>query len=180
MSLCDSCGAEARFFISDGKGKGIARYCLDCHNKMMTETYYIELPESIPDRLWVVDDQGVERCFDIEFILFGHANKLEANERGVSKYRCVVFGEPDEPFSLLWNELVQRITKSINTKYLSEDKWPVHSKMVGYIEYNSETESCDLIIDGHNLDMDELQRVISGHEGFQIKVEFADATDDIE
>jgi hypothetical protein len=179
-SKCDVCGAEARIYLSDGKGGTTARYCLDCHNVIMAENYGQELPEDMAKRIWIVDSRGIERSFEVELMLFGHANKLEANEIGDSKYRCVVYGDPDEPFAKLWNKLLSRLTKAVNTTYLEEDGWIKNERAVGYIEYNDATDGHDIIIDGRCFSMDELEKNLAGREGFQIKIEFADSTDDIE
>ena len=179
-NVCDICGSEARFHVSSTKGMDAASYCLGCHNRIIALQYNTELPEDVPDRLWAVDDQGNERNFDVELILHGHINQLVANERGAGKYRCVVLGDPKDPFCLLWNELVRRIAKSINTKYLDENRCPIKDSLVGYIEYNHDTENCDLVVDGQSLDLTELQRIISGREGFLIRISFADESEDIE
>jgi hypothetical protein len=53
-------------------------------------------------------------------------------------------------------------------------------KIVGYVEYNDVTDKHDIIVDGRSLSMDDLEMNLATYEGFQVKIEFADATDDIE
>ena len=54
------------------------------------------------------------------------------------------------------------------------------SKAVGYVEYNDQTDGHDIIIDGRRFTAEQFQKNLAGHEGFQIKIEFADDTNGFE
>jgi len=56
----------------------------------------------------------------------------------------------------------------------------IEGKTVGYIEYNHDRDAHDVIIDGKPYTWQDLEKNISSHEGFRIRIEFYDSTDLVE
>ena len=60
---------------------------------------------------------------------------------------------------------------------MKPDGYVSNNKAVGYIKYNRERQTCDVIIDGKPYTWAELEKNISAREGWKIKIEFGDVGD---
>ncbi|MBA2882978.1 hypothetical protein HNR65_003334 [Desulfosalsimonas propionicica] len=80
---------------------------------------------------------------------------------------------PVNPYLAL-GEIRDTIRERLATKYIDHtDKLPelTHDKLVGIIDYSTDDEEVVLQVDGNKITMADLQRILSGHEGFEIKIE---------
>jgi hypothetical protein len=118
--------------------------------------------------------------FAIEFMLFPHCKTLKACETGESRYKCAVYGELDDSFSQMWTQLMKRLEKMLSVKYITPDGHWNGEKLLGYLAYSSDSDACDVIVDGKAYTWEELGRIVATSEGFQIKIEIADPTDELE
>jgi hypothetical protein len=64
--------------------------------------------------------------------------------------------------------------------YIERDGYIIGDAAVGYIEYNRERGDCDINIDGYPYTWEDLEKNISSHEGWKVKIEFACAGDELE
>jgi hypothetical protein len=118
--------------------------------------------------------------FTLEFMLFPHLKSLKAYETGDSKYKCEVCGELDDSFFQMWTQLMERLEKMLSVKYITPDGRWNGMKLLGYLAYNNDSDACNVIIDGKAYTWEELGRIVATSEGFQIKIEIADPTDELE
>jgi len=178
--FCDDCGEPAKIHIGDGSGGVIANLCLNCHNELMAGLNDIELPDHIPHRLFFTDSDSVIHVFKIEFMIHSTLKTLTAEEVGKTGRKIVVSGEHEADYNEMMETLTARIEKALTTKYMRPDGYFENSKAVGHIEFNRERNTHEIIIDGKPYTWAELERNISFHEGFQIKIEFGEMDEDLD
>lgn len=177
---CDDCGKPVRVHIGDGAGGEIAKLCLDCHNKLMAAMTNTEIPDIIPKRLAFENGDGEIREFDIEFHMYSNGKSLTATEIGETKRKTDVYGDLDDEFDEMMDTLTEQIKRLLSVTYMRPDGYIESSKAVGYIEYNRERGIHEIIIDGKPFTWAELEKNISAHEGWKIKIEFGDIGDDLD
>ena len=170
---CDICGSPATVYISGQDGKG-SKLCVACHNRQMAELTGAKLPDNIPKQISLRDAGGTPHLFEIEFMMFPNGMTLTAREVGQTRYKADIFGEINYDFDKLWKLLIYKLEKLLSVKYMGRDGYFNYSKAIGYIEYNHLRDAQDIIIDGRPYSWQELEKNISAHEGFQIKIEFGD------
>ena len=172
--LCDICKRDSILINVTSDNEEIS-YCQTCYNKMMSELTDTEIPDIIPKQIDIMDAHRKYHTFNIEFIIFTHAKFLTAREAGPTKYSCMVKGELDEDFYCMWAEMIERMKRKMVKKYINPDgSW---DSLVGNIEYNTEREELSVIVDGMAFTWEELKENVSTYEGWQIKIEFKDASE---
>ncbi|MCL1809776.1 MAG: UPF0158 family protein [Clostridiales bacterium] len=175
---CSICGNDAKIHIS---GAQEASYCLDCHNKHMAALTGAEMPDAVPTQIVLFDACEEAHAFSIESMIFPHCKSIHATEVvGTTRYKEAVYGEIDDSFEGMWVKLVSRLEKVLSKKYMGDDASIEDLKAVGYVEYNSIHEAYEVIIDGKAYTWAQLEKNLSVHEGWKIKIEFADMSEELE
>ena len=116
----------------------------------------------------------------IEFLIFENGKSLTATEIGTTKRKADVHGELDADLNEMLETLKRRIKKTLSTTYMEPSGYFAKSKAVGYVEYNHERNAHDIIIDGKPYTWSQLEKNISAHEGWKIKIEFGDIGDEFD
>ena len=176
---CDICGKPAMFHTADGKGNTLSSLCNHCHNEEMAVLYDTDVPDNIPDKLSFTVRRKTSE-FDIEFIIFGTGKSLTATETGLTRRKVGVWGNLDDDFDEMMITLKNRIKNALSVKYMGKNRTIKDTKLVGYIEYNRERDDYDIYVDGIPYTWDELGKNISIHEGWKVKIEFAEIGNDLE
>jgi len=180
LGFCINCGNSASIHISDEQGGIIGSMCLSCHNESMAGLTDTDMPAHIPKKLSFHNIDGKTSKFNIEFMIFATGKTLTATQVGKVKRKIDVFGELDDDFNVMFETLKSRIKKFLSVTYMQPNGYFVESKVVGYIEFNLERQACDVIIDGKPYTWSELEKNLSAHEGWKIKIEFGDVGDVLE
>jgi hypothetical protein len=162
------------------QGEKNVHYCIDCHNKLLAELMGVNLPGDIPKEITLYDNEMNLHLFALEFMLFPHCKSLKAYETGESKYKCGVRGELDDSFFQMWTQLMERLEKMMSVKYLTSDGCWNGEKLLGYLDYSNDSNACNVVIDGKAYTWEELGQIVATSEGFQIKIEIADPTDELD
>ena len=177
---CAACKQSSRVHIGND-GKTFISLCQDCHNELIAQTMGMELPEDIPKKLSFTGKGGKTYNFEIDFQIFPTGKLLTATELGKTKRKTDVYGEPDADAYEMLETLKKRIKKLVSIKYMDDNGYfSKHGKAVGYVEYNLEHERHEIIIDGKPYTWSELEKNVSAHEGWKIKIEFADHGDELD
>ena len=176
---CMLCGEPATVFINGEPGVNL-KLCIDCNNRQVAGLTGAEVPVNVPKHITLKDLDGVPHTFVIELMMFPVGMTLIAMEDGETRYRSEVFGQLDGDFDELWKSLIRKIEGVLSVKYMGRDGYFKESKAAGYIEYNHERDAHDIIIDRKPYTWQELEKNISAHEGFRIKIEFYDSGDVVE
>jgi hypothetical protein len=178
MLVCEICGKESRIALRHDEKN--AHYCVECYNELLAKLMGIALPREIPKEIYFYDNEMNLHSFALEFMFLPNCKLLKACETGESRYECEVLGELNDSFFQMWNQLMERLKKMMSVKYITPDRGWNGTKLLGYLDYNSDSGACDIIIDGKAYTWEELGRIAATKEGFQIKIEIADPTDELE
>ena len=177
---CDYCYNPVSVHLGDGEGGQIAGLCQNCYNQLMAEMTGADISSVMPKRLSFKGRGGKTYEFDVDLMIFPNGMLLTASEIGKTKRKVDVHGELDADMNKMLEALRQRIMKAIAVKYMKPDGYIAKNKAVGYIEYNSERDAHDIIIDGKPYTWADLEKNISVHEGWKFKIEFGSVGDDID
>jgi hypothetical protein len=177
MDKCGMCGKDATIMIHSN-GEKSEPLCAKCHNIIMAELTNTDFPNKIPEYIFFEDCNKEMHKFDIELMIFPHCKSLKARETADTEYLFDVYGKLEDSFLLMWEKLIKKITKMLSVKYIVDDSWK-NDRVVGYIKYNSKTERHDVVIDGKTYSWNELGTKLGTYEGFQIKIEISDITEDV-
>lgn len=175
MSTCEQCGNEAKIHLTAEDG-GSQAYCVNCYSSMTAALMDMEMP-SVPKTLCLEDCEGNSHTFHIEFLFHPHCKELTAYENHEDGYAGQVAGAPEENFSFMWSRLTNRLSKMLSVKYMEGGRFK-GDKAAGYVNYDPARDTHYLVIDGKRYEWSELGRQLGAFEGFQIKIEFADPSDD--
>ena len=176
---CSSCGNPSKIHMGDGKGNDLFHLCNDCYNELMAQILGTESPADMPKRLDFQFKCKTYR-FAIEAEIFVTGKVITATEIGKIKRKTDVSGELDDDFGDMLETLKKRIKKLVSTIYMGKDGRMSKSKAVGYVEYNSGRQAHDIVIDGKPYTWAELEKNVSMHEGWKIKIEFGDIGDELD
>jgi len=103
---------------------------------------------------------------------FVQAEETKKSKKNRLGYTFTKFN-PVNPYIAL-GEIRDKIRERLATKYIDFiEKLPelTHDKLVGMIDYSTEDEEVVLQVDGDKITMEDLQRIFSAHEGFEITIE---------
>lgn len=175
MLKCDVCGKVSKISIEKAD-KTDAHYCADCYNNEMAQLMDFNLPDIVPKHLDLNDCNGKAHRFAIEYMLFPNGQSLQAWEEGEAEYRCCVYGDLDENFMPVWFRLLDRLQKMLSVKYIEKGRW-TEDRVEGYVRW-SEKDGCEVVVDGVPYTWEELGENVSSYEGFRIRIEIVDATDE--
>jgi len=158
--FCDVCGKSSKVHIKYGKGGKVRNLCFDCHNREMAELYDSDMPDHVPEKLMVTGRNGKPHEFDIEFIIFGTGKSLTATEVGKTKRKADVWSSLDDDFDEMLDTLKKRIKKALSVKCMDQNGRIKDQKLVGYIDYDRDSDECVIFIDGKSYTWGELGRNI--------------------
>ena len=136
--------------------------------------------QDFPMRDAIEDAAGKERSFLITYREVGFGYELVAEEEGKEGmgYEFSAFSETS-PYHALGN-LRAKMHRSLATRHISRRGsryMPLHDTLRGRITW-SRDRGLMLIIDGLALTLEELGKILEMHEGWQFRLEVADASDD--
>ena len=175
MSKCEQCGKEAKVHLANEDGTAQA-LCANCYSALTAELMDMEMP-TVPETLCLEDCEGKSHTFHIEFLFHPHCKELTARENYDDGYACTMAGTPEENFSFMWSRLTNRLSKMLSVKYIEDGRF-IGNKAAGYVNYDRERDTHYLVIDGKRYDWSEIGKQLATYEGFQIKIEFADPSDE--
>lgn len=101
---------------------------------------------------------------------FIQAEETEKSKKSRLGYTFTKFS-PMNPYLAL-GEIRDKIRERLSTKYIEyPEQFPelTHDKLVGVID-SAEDEEVVLQVDGNKITMEDLQRILSGYEGFEITI----------
>ena len=192
---CDRCGAlvplhDLTPFTTES---GATELCTLCFNADVAQRSGIDDFDNHPlDPIYITAADGVIHQFHLRTRLLGAIVTLEAYELKddePSGYQFQLVGEPDEDRFVQLGRLVERIRRTLATKYLEEGQGGLQIKdmeVKGTIEADMSDESDlwgsrmpMLVIDGRDVSWEEFGQMLMTFEGFQFKLEIVDKSDDL-
>ncbi|MCM3763916.1 hypothetical protein [Neobacillus niacini] len=186
MDLCERCElSEAKIRLhmeSDSM-----HLCNDCYNELMAEDLDVTL-QPLLETFSIKDYQGISRTFLVERRPDPMGIFLEASETIEFGYKFAVHGELDCDQQALLNKLIDKAQIGIGKQQVKSGVFPngqpyhtiMNDQFTGLIEYDETAEGLPLvIIDGKPFSWEEVGRMLMTYEGFQMKLEVYDFTDDV-
>ena len=176
---CDNCDNLSNVHICDRSGNTVIRFCNDCNNKLMAQLIGVNIPDNIPKEL-ILNLKGKTYKFNIEVEIYLTCKVITATEIGKTKRKTDVRSTIDEDFFDMLEILKKRVKKLVSVKYMRPDGYMANSKAIGYIEYSNKRHGYDIVIDGRPYTWDELEKNLSMHGGWKIKIEFGDIGEELD
>ncbi|MCM3586987.1 hypothetical protein M3182_14710 [Mesobacillus maritimus] len=162
--------------------------CTHCYNDLMAEELEIDL-EPLPETFSMKDYKGVNRTFCVDRRIHPNGIFLEAEENIEFGYKFAVHGELDSNQQELLNKLIEKARKGTGEQQVETRVFPsgqayhamISDQLTGLIEYDETSDGTPLVIlDGQPFTWEEVGKMLMTYEGFQIKLNLYDPTDDIE
>lgn len=187
MNLCERCKTNETKVRLEMETNYLF-LCMNCYNALVAEDFDVDL-EQLIESFSLKDYQGISRTFYVERRLFLMGMCLEATENTELGYKFAVLGEIYCDQQALLNKLIQKTQKGIRKQHVKKGIFPngqaynsiLNDQFIGLIEYDEESDGTPLvIIDGKPFTWEEVGKMLMAYEGFQIKLEIHDVTDDVE
>ena len=192
---CERCGTlvprhDLTHFTTE---TGASELCTLCFNADVAQRSGIDDFDNHPlDPVFITSADGVIHEFHLRTRLLGAIVTLEAYElkdNEPSGYQFQLVGEPDEDRFVQLGRLVERIRRTLATKYLEEGQGGLQIRdmeVKGTIEADMSDESDlwgsrmpMLVIDGRDVSWEEFGQMVMTFEGFQFKLEIVDRSDEL-
>lgn len=190
-SICEACGGATPGYDVVHYGSiesGYRLLCTGCFN--MEVAARAGLPHFQNVRLEPVavsDCDGITHLFHFRVRLQGNLLSLEAFELhdGVpSGYQLQLIGDPDEELFAMVGRMVEKIRRALAVKHIATGRYGqeiLDQCVKGRIEPDDLSDGIEpvIIIDGRPVPWAELGRMLMGFEGWQIKLELFDPSDEV-
>lgn len=193
---CERCGRlepvhGLTHFTTD---EGTTLLCTQCFNADVAVRLGIEDFDNHPiDPISITDAGGAVHEFHFQTRLMGDMVTLEAfelKEGGPAGYQFQWIGAPGEEIFIQLGRLVEKIRRTLATKYLDDSQYGLRVKdmdVKGRIEADMSDEA-DLygrrlpmmVIDGREVSWEQLGAMLMTFEGYQSKLQILDRSDDLE
>jgi hypothetical protein len=187
MNKCERCGSS-KPTISLQMEEDSMYLCSNCYNDIMSEELEVEL-QQLAETFSLKDDQGISRTFYVDRRIHPNGIYLEAMENIEFGYKFAVHGELNADQGELLNNLIDKVRKGIGKQQVARKAFPsgqeyhsiINDQVSGLIEYDETSDGTPLIIiDGKPFTWEEIGKMLMTYEGFQIKFQMYDITDDVE
>lgn len=187
MNLCEHCETtEAKVRLT--METTTLHLCSNCYNELMAEELEVEL-EQLIESFSLKDYQGISRNFNVERRINPMGLYLEATENTQFGYKFAVLDELYCNQQELLFKLIEKTRKGIGEHHVEAKVFPngqpynsvLNDQIIGLIEYDETSDGTPLVmIDGQPFTWEEVGKMIMSYEGFQIKIQIYDITDDVE
>ena len=187
MFECQRCGSvEAYIHYSTEMDKEVL--CVGCFNAMMSEELGVKV-ESFPKGVSIRGGDGVVRHFTIKKRLHPGGINMVAEELKSCGYQFAVHGELECDQGQLFLQLIDNAKRAMMETFIQEGQFPngqryhvlKKDRLVGIVESSKEEDGTPvLVVDGKPYTWEEIGKMLMSYEGFQLKVEAVDISDEIE
>ena len=189
LNKCDHCASKQATIHFNSIGFGQEEVlCSNCFNEKLANELDVSLIDN-PTLIIFKDKNQKSRHFYVEKMLFPTGISIEANENNAYGYRFAVHGKLDCDQNALFEQLFEKIQQGLSTTYVKQGEFPngqqYHTMksdvLVGRIESSEENWNVPtMVIDGKPYSWEEFGKMMMSNEGFQLRMEIFDITDDAE
>ena len=173
MSKCVRC-EKREAYIQTGE----AWICGDCYNKEMSVELGVKA-ESHPKAIVIHDSEGEPHMFGLKKRLDPEGIFMEAEELDRDGYQFELKGDLHGDQGELLLRLFGKIEQGMAERFI-QDGHLADNRLAGRIGYDQEREGLPLIIvDGKAYSWEAIGRMLESYEGFQLKLEMIDPTDEV-
>ena len=189
--ICEECGETVPGYDIVHYGSmdhGYRKLCSQCLNAAVAERSGVDNFENIRlEPIVMTDCRGKEHQFHFRTRLLGGIVALEAfevREGNPEGYQFELIGDSEDDLFALLGRLVQTIRKALSVKHIEDGEHGLQiiDQMVrGRIEsscsdYDSEPV---IVVDGREISWKDFGRMLMSFEGWQIKLEIVDRSDEV-
>ena len=167
--------------------KGYRTLCTRCVNAEVAKLSGLDDFENIRLEPVGIDDCGGEtHQFHFRTRLFGSGVALDAfelREGNAAGYKFQMVGDPEDDLFTLLGRLIQKIRRTLSIKHLEDDGIGLHiadRTARGRIEWDASQDGHVplIVVDGREISWEEFGRMLMTFEGWQIKLEILDPSDE--
>lgn len=176
MADCELCGREDAYIHF-----GAEQICLFCYNEKMSEELGVQA-ESYPTGITIRDGKGQAHEFRLRKRLDPIGVIMEADEQGTGGYQFVADCELDGDQGALLLELIAKAERGMAEQYIEQRhvRTITNARLAGRVEWNpTDDEIPLLVVDGKTYSWQEIGKMVMSYEGFQLKLELLDSSDEI-
>lgn len=190
-TICEACGGATPDYdvVHYGSSEGGERLlCTSCFNMEVAARTGLTYFDNVRlEPIAVSDCDGIAHLFHFRARLLGNLLSLEAFELHddvPSGYQLQLIGAPDEELFAMVGRMVEKIRRALAVKHITTGSYGleiVDYCVKGRIEPDDLNDGFQpvIIIDGRPVQWDELGRMLMGFEGWQIKLELFDPSDEV-
>lgn len=162
--------------------------CLSCYNGMMATQLGVAIT-SYPEGVAMKDGQGTLHHFRLRKRLDPIGIIMEAGEEREGGYQFREYGELHEDQGELLLRLLNKMESEMSELYIENGEFPngqiyhfmPNDRLAGRVEPNPADRDTPLLaVNGKHYTWEEIGRMLMHYEGFQVKLEIVDLSEDIE
>lgn len=188
---CEECGEAVPSYDIVHYGSidhGYRKLCSQCFNAAVAARSGVEDFENIRlEPIAMTDCRGEDHQFHFRTHLLGGIVSLEAfelHEGNPGGYQFGLIGDPDDDLFALLGRLVQRIRKALSIKHIEDGMLGlqiIDQTVRGRIESSCSDFDSEpvMVIDGREISWEEFGRMLMSFEGWQIKLDIVDRSDEV-
>ncbi len=167
--------------------KGYRTLCTRCVNAEVAKLSGLDDFENIRlEPIGIADCAGETHQFHFRTRLSGSGVALDAfelREGNAAGYKFQMLGDPEDDLFTLLGRLIQKIRRTLSVKHLEDDGIGLHiadQTVRGRIEWDDSQDGHVplIVIDGREISWEEFGRMLMTFEGWQIKLEILDPSDE--
>lgn len=189
---CDGCSQITPSYDIVNYGSmedGYRRLCSQCFNTEVAKLDGLERFEHAKfEPVGLADCTGEFHEFQFRTHFFGAGVALDAFELRDGRpagYHFQIIGDPKDDLLELLGRLIAKMRRALSTKHLTDGEHGLqiadHRIVRGRIEWDDAHDGRVplLVIDGREIDWDELGRMLMSFEGWQFKLNIVDKSDEL-
>lgn len=182
MTICQVC-KQNESYIRFGED----HLCLNCYNEMMGKQLGVQAT-SYPEGVAIKDGQGNVHQFRLKKRLDPIGIIMDAEEERTGGYQFREYGELHENQGELLLRLLAKVENGMSEIYVEEGEFPngqkyhllPNDRLTGRVEPSREDNNIPLlVVNGKNYTWDEIGQMLMHYEGFQVKLEMVDLSEEI-
>ncbi|WP_019415076.1 hypothetical protein [Paenisporosarcina sp. TG20] len=182
MAECQLCGNTDAYIHF-----GTELLCLDCFNEKMVKKLGVRVT-SYPEGVMIRDGQGKVHRLRLRKRLDPIGFIMEAKAEETDGYEFVVHGALDVDQEELFLQLIAKAERGMAELYVDQGHFPngqsyntmKNDRLAGRIAYDPDEDVVPkLVVDGKSYTWNEIGKMLMAYEGFQIKLETLDSSDEI-
>ncbi|ANU17888.1 hypothetical protein BBI11_12975 [Planococcus maritimus] len=183
MTICQVC-TQSESYVRFGE----EYLCLDCYNEVMAKHLGVSAT-NYPEGVMIKDGQGGAHQFRLRKRLDPIGIIMDAEEEHDGGYQFREYGELHEDQGELLLRLLDKVKKGMLEVYIEESEFPngqkyhllPNDRFVGRVEPSRADRDTPLLsVDGKYYTWEEVGQILMHYEGFQVKVEMVDISEEIE
>ncbi|MEW6668586.1 MAG: hypothetical protein AB1512_25520 [Thermodesulfobacteriota bacterium] len=190
-SRCESCGRLVRSFdtirLSSEDGKATL-LCSKCYNEFAAKNAGLDFQHVDFEPITLHDIDGIPHKFEFRTHVFGGNVSIEALEirNGQPKgYELTVHGDAEDDMLHLFGKLFEKMRRALERKHIEKGnltRYQITNAGIvrGHITWDDDQGGrvpC-LVVDGKELSWEEFGRMLMTYEGFNLKLEVFEPSDE--